>query len=125
MTPLAHALDVLQGEQGTDVTSGNLLPTIFVIRDAFKTMRNESELLIAESLLNSVNAGFLKRFDHFLKNRSTKYLEANLTNDLSILNEYPNIKTLNLQYNTGFPGKCCLGAFIFAGSPCSDPHPFC
>ncbi len=37
------------------------------IRDAFKTMRDESELLISESLLNAVDAGLSKRFDPFFE----------------------------------------------------------
>ncbi len=204
MTPLAHALDVLQGEQGTNVTSGNLLPTIVVIRDAFKAMRDESELLIAESLLNAVDAGLTKRFDPFfeleelqlaaalhpkfkltwlneesprdrplkkiivariekklieltaesaakklergkntpeepkdfyssLKKNHTetrncqskldfaKYLEAKITNDLSILNEYPHIKTLYLQYNTGLPASAACERLFSLGARVLTP----
>ncbi len=67
MTPVAYALDVLQGEQHTQVTSGYLLPTIVVIRRRLGQLaEKEPPLLICKPLVQVLLNGISKRFDRFL-----------------------------------------------------------
>ncbi len=42
MTPVAHGLDVLQGEAGKTITLGHLLPTIVVIKRAITQLVGEN-----------------------------------------------------------------------------------
>ena len=66
MTPVAYALDVLQGEQHTQVTSGYLLPTIVVIRRRLGQLaEKEPPLLICKPLVQVLLDGISKRFDRF------------------------------------------------------------
>ncbi len=201
MTPIAHALDVLQEESGNNVTSGNLLPTIVVIRNSFKAMRDKAELMLTESLLNALDNGLNKRFDSFFeleelqiasavhpkfklnwlddesprdrplkniiiarvesklsdmfevsadtidggkqtpdepkdfysslkkkkidsgswKHDYSKFLEAKDTDNLSVLSEYPNIKKLYLQYNTGLPASAACERLFSLGARVLTP----
>ena len=64
-TPIAHGLDVLQGDKGNDVGAGYLLPTIVVIRDALRGFRNTEETNVSLPLVNALLAGIEKRFHDF------------------------------------------------------------
>ena len=65
MTPIAHGLDVLQGDKGKDVGAGYLLPTIVVIRDTLRGFRNTEETNVSLPLVNALLAGIEKRFHDF------------------------------------------------------------
>ena len=63
--PIAHGLDVLQGDKGKDVCAGYLLPTIVVIRDTLRGFRNTEETNVSLPLVNALLAGIEKRFHDF------------------------------------------------------------
>jgi hypothetical protein len=66
MTPVAYALDILQGEQHTQVTSGYFLPTIVVIRRRLGQLaEKEPPLLICKPLVQVLLDGISKCFDRF------------------------------------------------------------
>lgn len=68
MTPVSYALDVLQGEQHTKVSSGYVLQTIVVIRRRLaKLAFMEPPLVICKSLVKGLQEGLSKRFYHFFK----------------------------------------------------------
>ncbi|KAI9552679.1 hypothetical protein GHT06_020556 [Daphnia sinensis] len=68
MTPVSYALDVLQGEQHTQVSSGYLLPTIVVIRRRLAELAlKEPPLAICKPLVEALQEGLSKRFDRFFK----------------------------------------------------------
>lgn len=67
MTPLSHALDVLQGENGNSITIGHLLPAIVVIRQAINNIKDKGSLEFCEPLASAISSGLEKRFGSFFK----------------------------------------------------------
>ena len=67
MTPVANALDVLQGEKGKTITTGHLLPAIVVIRRTLNILIESGLLDHSEDLARAILEGIKKRFDDFYK----------------------------------------------------------
>jgi hypothetical protein len=71
MQPIEIGLDILQGEK--DVTSGNLLSSIVVIRNSLNNLKNRDEnsthpsLNILIPLVDALLEGLQKRFDIFFR----------------------------------------------------------
>jgi hypothetical protein len=76
ITPIAYALDVLQGDQGNNVTAGNLLPTLVVIKRSLLELKSGGQikhsLPLIESLLNSLST----RFGEFFSNTDLQLASA-------------------------------------------------
>lgn len=68
MTPIAYALVVLQGDKGNNVTAGNILSTLVVIKRSLLELKSVGQikhsLPLIESLLNSLST----RFGEFFSN---------------------------------------------------------
>ena len=200
MQPIVIGLAILQGEK--DVTSGNLLPSIVVIRNSLNKLKNLDEnschppLTISLPLVDALLEGLEKRFgvffkqEHFqlatalhpkfklnwlgtndkderlkkqiikkiemhLKNLEssdsckastpeeptdfyselnkdvssfrqhnselTRYLEAKPTSSMSILNSYPNIKTLFKKFNAGIASSAAVERLFSLGGRVLTP----
>lgn len=62
LTPIAIAIDRLQGE--TDIFYGELLPTLLTVETKLQNLKNSWRYV--EPLLNTITAGFQKRFSDLL-----------------------------------------------------------
>ena len=69
MKPIAIGLDLLQGENS--VSSGNVLPSIVVIRNSLNSLKRThlegagNQLVVALPLVDALLTGLERRFGHF------------------------------------------------------------